>query len=190
MKKAVIAVILAAVMLTAGCSTSWVTEAQSIISLLAPAAINALEIAALSGGPAVQKPTIDKINSDTQNVSNLLGAYKAASDSAKPDALSQLYAGTGALQANLTTVFATAQISNPASQAKFSQLTGLVLGEIASLQALIPVVKPASSPVRATAKVALRIASANNAGKPVPAPMTSKEFKRAYNKAAGKKVLP
>lgn len=181
---------LIALLVTLGCSTSWVTEAQSIITLLAPAAINALEIAALSGGPAVQKATIDKINSDTQNVSNLLGAYKAASDSAKPDALSQLYAGAGALQSNLTTVFATAQISNPASQAKFSQLTGLVLGEIASLQALIPVVKPASNPVFATAKVALRVASVNNAGKPAQAPMTAKEFKSSYNKAAGKKVLP
>ena len=182
MKKIMSIVVLAALLATIGCGPS--SEIEAILPLIAPAAVTAVEFYGIASGHPVDPSVVAKINADSQNAQNLYLAWANASAAAKPDAMNQLIAAVGAAQANLTTLFATFQVSDPKSQAKMAALTGLVLGELGSLQAILAA---AQKPHSAVAHATVQVVSVGHA--PSSAPMSAREFKKAVNAAAGKKAL-
>jgi hypothetical protein len=141
-------------LLLAGCSTSWVTEAESIIGALIPAVQGILLI--LSGlGVTALSPTVTtaiqgwgaQAMNDLQNVIlPLIQKYNAAEATAKPGIASEIETAMSTITGGLTSILPTLKITDPAIQAKVTAIVTEVSDEMTALLNLIPVIKGAATP--------------------------------------------
>ncbi|HTY84196.1 MAG TPA: hypothetical protein VMB19_08250 [Silvibacterium sp.] len=177
-QRAAVAAVLCVTMIMAGCSTAWISEAEEIVAALIPAAANLVTLVASLEGKTVSAGDLQTIQNagtqaeaDLQLVQSLIAAYEKADAATKPGILNQIESAITAAQANLQGLLPALHIQDAATQAKVTAVVGILLSEVESLAAIVPVVK--SQPSVAGAELAARAA-----GK---APLSANDFVASYN---------
>jgi len=166
-------------MTLAGCSTNWIAEAEQVVAALIPAATNIIALVAALEGKGVSATDLQTIQSagtqagqDLQLIQSLITAYQTADATAKPGILNQIQTAINAVQGNLQGLLPALHIKDAATQTKITAVIGIVLSEVQSLAAIVPLVNPGAS----TAMVA----QAKKQAKKQP-PLTASEFVKSYN---------
>ncbi|MBZ5678664.1 MAG: hypothetical protein LAO24_01015 [Acidobacteriia bacterium] len=176
---AVVALILCMTISFTACSTDWVGQAQEIVAVLVPAATNVVALVAALEGKSVSAQDLRMIQNagtqasgDLQLILALITQYQKADESTKPAILNKIQTAIGTVQANLESLLPALHIKDAATQAKITAVVGIVLSEVQSLAAIVPLVS--ASPPTLAAKSAART------GHP-KAPLTAGEFVASYN---------
>jgi len=132
----------------AGCSTDWIGQAEEIVGALIPAAGNLITLVAALEGKTVSANDLQIVQSagtqataDLQLIQSLIAAYEKADASAKAGILSQIQAAIQGVQTNLQGLLAALHIKDTATQAKVTAVIGIVLSEVQSLAAILPIVQ-------------------------------------------------
>jgi hypothetical protein len=186
MKKAVVAkgfvaVVLCGTMMWTACSTAWISEVEQIVAALIPATANLVTLVATLQGKNVTASDLQTIQSagtqagaDLQLIQSLITQYQKADASAQAGLLGQIQGAMRAVQVTLNGLLPALHIKDAATQAKIAAVVGLLLSEVESMTAIVPLVNPGASPAMMT--VAARQA------KKQP-PLTANEFVSSYNAA-------
>ncbi len=145
---ALVLVLCMAVLMTA-CSTDWVGQAEQIAAALIPAATNLVTLVAALQGKSVSSADLQMIQkagtqagAGLQLIQSLIAAYQKADESAKPGILNQIQSAIEAVQATLQGLLPALHIQDAATQAKITAVVGIVLSEVQSLAAIVPLVNP------------------------------------------------
>jgi hypothetical protein len=173
-----VAIMLCLTVALAGCSTAWIGEAEEIVAVLIPAAANIVTLVATLDGKGVSASDLQTIQSagtqagaDLQLIQSLVAAYEKADASAQPGILNQIQTAIATVQSNLQNLLPALHIEDAATEAKITAVVGIVLSEVQSLAAIVPLVKSQ-----------LSVASNQLPGKShVKAPLTAREFVTSYN---------
>jgi len=178
--RSALAFVLVLTMICTACSTAWISEAENIVAALLPAAANIIAlISAVKGGQesAADLQAINEAGAqaqgDLQLVQTLVSEYEKADASAQPGLLVQIQTAIATAQTNLGSILPSLHIKDAATQAKITALVSVVLSEIESLAAIVPLVKPGAS----SAMVAMATRQASRT-----MPLSADEFVTAYNK--------
>jgi hypothetical protein len=146
--KAVLALVLGSTLIWTGCSTAWVGQAEEIVAALIPAAANIVALVAALQGKSVSAADLQTIQSagaqagaDLQIVQSLITAYQKADAGAQAGILNQIQSAIDAVQANFEGLLPALHIKDAATQAKITAVVGIVLAEVQSLAAIVPLVK-------------------------------------------------
>jgi hypothetical protein len=176
-----LAVTLCLVLVFAACSTAWIGQAEEIVAALIPAAGNILALVGALEGKTVSAADLQAIQNagtqagaDLQLIQSLITAYEKADATTQPGILNQIQSAMTAAQTNLQGLLGALHIKDAATQAKITAVVGLVLSEIQSLAAVVPLVS--NGPTSATTNAA-------EIGHPrlVKAPLSAREFVISYN---------
>jgi hypothetical protein len=137
------------IMLLAGCTTSWVSEATNVIALLGPAISSILAIISAFGlglSPAVAT-ALQSWSTDAetalQQVATLINQYNAAEATAQPGILVEIQTLLGVISNNLSTILPTIKVENAIVQAKIEAIVEAFQAELSSLIALVPALQAA-----------------------------------------------
>jgi hypothetical protein len=176
--RAGIAVVLCATMALTGCSLNWIAEGEQIVAVLIPAATNLVSLVAALEGKTVSTADVQLIQNagtqagaDLQLIQALIAAYEKADAASKPGILSRIQDAVGAVETNLQGLLPALHIKDATTQAKITAVVGILLSEVQSLAAVVPVVKNQPSAV-----------SRQLSGQLHPkAPLTAREFVESYN---------
>ena len=178
-----LALVLCVSVVLAGCSTDWIVEAEQVVAVLIPAATNIVALVAAMQGKSVSAGDLKTIQSagaqagaDLQLIQALITAYQKADETAKPGILNQIQAAINAVQANLQGLLPAVHIQDAATQAKVTAVVGIVLSEVQSLAAIVPVVNANAGSLSPT----LAAKNAARMGHP-PLPLSASEFVSSYN---------
>jgi len=176
-----LALVLCVTMMLAACSTAWIGQAEEVVAALIPAATNIVALVAALEGKSVSAADLQTIQkagaqagADLQLIQSLITAYQTAAETAKPGILNQIQTAIGAVQANLQGLLPALHIQDAATQAKITAVVGIVLAEVQSLAAIVPLVSGNAAAPTLAAKSAARM------GHP-QIPLTASEFVRSYN---------
>jgi hypothetical protein len=179
LERAALGLVLCLTMTLAACSTAWIGEAEQIVAALIPAAANTIALVAALQGKGVSAGDLRTIQSagtqagaDLQLVQSLITAYQKADAAAKPGILNQIQAAIAAVQTGLQGLLPALHIQDAATQEKITAMVGIVLSEVQSLAAIVPLVRGNNSPAMMTKSVA---------GKQLPLPLTAREFVSSFN---------
>jgi hypothetical protein len=175
----VVALILCVTISFTGCSTDWVGQAEQIVAALIPAATNVVALVAALEGKSVSAQDLQTIESagtqasaGLQLIQALIAQYQKVDATSKPGVLSKIQTAIGTVQGNLENLLPALHIKDATTQAKITAVVGIVLSEVQSLAAIVPLLSPSASPqVRAMA---------TRPAKP-RAPLTASEFVASYN---------
>ena len=142
-----LALVLCVTMMLAACSTAWIGQAEEVVAALIPAATNIVALVAALEGKSVSAADLQTIQkagaqagADLQLIQSLITAYQNAAETAKPGILNQIQTAIGAVQANLQGLLPALHIQDAATQAKITAVVGIVLAEVQSLAAIVPLV--------------------------------------------------
>jgi hypothetical protein len=178
--KAVLALALCSTLIWTGCSTAWVGQAEEIVAALIPAAANIVALVAALQGKSVSVADLQTIQNagaqagaDLQIVQSLITAYQKADAGAQPGILNQIQSAIDAVQANFQGLLPALHIKDAATQAKITAVVGIVLSEVQSLAAIVPLVK-------ASAEAAHLSQKTRDVGHPV-VPLSARAFMDSYN---------
>ena len=187
--RVLLGLVLCVTMVLSGCSTNWIDEASQIVAVLIPAAENLVTLVAMLQGKNVSAVDLETIQNagketaaDFQLIQSLIAAYEKADASAKPGILNEIQSAIGAAQANLQGLLAGLHIKDAATQTKITAVVGIVLSEVQSLAALVPIVE--NGQLARFPTVAEK--SAASMGHPVGTgrarvPLSAGEFVRSFN---------
>jgi hypothetical protein len=183
--RAALAVVLSMTMMMAGCSTEWIGQAEQIVAALIPAAANLVALVAALEGKTVSAADMQMIQNagtqagaDLQLIQALIGAYEKADAAAKPGILNQIESAINAVQANLQGLLPALHIQDAATQAKITAVVGILLSEVQSLAAIVPLVSGGNAQVSQNRR---------DLGHPSivvghpRAPLSAREFVASYN---------
>ena len=144
----------------AGCSTDWIGQAEQIVAVMIPAATNIVALVAALQGKSVSAGDLKTIQSagaqagaDLQLIQALIVGYQKADAATKPGILNQIQTAIGTAQANLQGLLPALHIQDAATQAKVTAVVGIVLSEVQSLAAIVPLVSASASPKMMAAAV-------------------------------------
>ncbi|MGC2451041.1 MAG: hypothetical protein WA477_25580, partial [Candidatus Sulfotelmatobacter sp.] len=180
-----LALMMSATMILAGCSTDWVQEAEQIVAVMIPGAANLVTLIAMLEGKTVTAEDLAVVQSagtqagsDLQLIQSLIAAYDKADATAKPGILSQIQSALNAAQANLAGLLPALHIKDAATQTKLTAVVGILLSEVQSLAAVVPVVQ--ASGAKGQESVAARLSTASeaavgNAGGKGKVPLSARE---------------
>jgi len=175
----VVVLLLCGTMMWTACSTAWIKDAEQIVAVLMPATANIVGLVAALQGKNVSTAEMQAIQSagsqagaDLQLMQSLITQYQTADTTAKAGLLSQIQVAMGAVQSNLNGILPALHIKDAATQAKITAVIGIVLAEVQSLEAIVPLVNPGAS----TGMMAM----AAEQVKKHP-PLTASEFVSSYN---------
>jgi hypothetical protein len=179
MGKALMAVVLCATLIWTACSTAWIGEAEQIVAALIPGLANLVTLVATLQGENVSAADLQTTQSaaaqagaDLQLMQSLITQYQKADTSAQPGLLSQIQVAMDAVQSDLNSLLPALHIKDAATQAKIAAVIGILLSEVESVAAIVPLVNACASP-RITALGAKRVNK-----RP---PLTAREFVDSYN---------
>ena len=148
-------------------------------SALIPAAANILTLVTALHGQSVSaedlktiQSTGSQVGSDLRLIESLITAYQKADGVSQPGLLNQIQTATSAVQSDLGSLLPALHIQDEATQGKVSAAIGLVLSEVESLSAIVPLVNPSASPAM--------MAMVTKQAKKKP-PLTANEFVVSYN---------
>ncbi len=157
MRKALVAVVLCGTLMWTACSTAWVGEAEQIVEVLIPATANIVTLVATLEGKNVSASDLQTIQNagsqagaDLQLMQSLITAYQKADASAQPGLLSQIQAALSAVQLTLNGLLPALHIKDTATQAKLTAVIAIVLSEVQSMAAIVPLVNSSASPAMMT----------------------------------------
>jgi hypothetical protein len=172
--RGILAVVLCCVLVFTACSTTWIGQAEEIVAALVPAAGNVVALVAALEGKTVSASDLQAIQNagteagaDLQLIQSLITAYQKADASSQPGILNQIQSAIQAAQTNLQGLLAALHIKDAATQAKITAVVGLVLSEIQSLAAVVPLVTG-------------NAAKSERVGQ-VKAPLSARDFVASYN---------
>lgn len=178
----------------AGCSNSWVDEAEQISAALIPAAANLVTLVAALQGHSVSAQDLTTIQNagtqagaDLQLVQSLVNAYQKADAAAQPGILSQIQSALNAAQGNLQGILPALHIKDAATQAKITAVLGILISEVQSLAAVVPLVQgPAVARARIVAPESQDSHSASAMGVETTVgheltPLSARDFVKSYN---------
>jgi len=162
-----------------GCSTAWIAQAQEIVAALIPAAANLVALVAALEGKGVSAADLQLIQNagtqagaDLQLIQSLIGEYEKGDAAAQAGILNQIEVAINTVQANLNAVLPALHIKDAATQTKITAVIGILLSEVQSLAAVVPLLNP-NAPVEMRASAATRVKA--------KAPLTASEFTASYN---------
>jgi hypothetical protein len=177
--RVVLGLVLCVTVTLAGCSTTWIGEAEQVVAALIPAAANIIALVAALEGKSVSAADLQTIQNagtqagaDLQLIESLITAYQTADATAKPGILNQIQTAINVVQANLQGLLPALHIQDAATQAKITAVVGIVLSEVESLAAIVPLVSADAS------TAAMARAAAQTKKQP---PLTASEFVKSYN---------
>jgi hypothetical protein len=132
-------------MFAAGCDVNWVTSASDIVKLLIPAVAALLATLGTLGIPpsvlADWNTWSAKASSALTTVGELIAAYNTADASAQPGILGQIDSALNALLTQFQALLSEVNVTNPKTQALWTELATDFAAELEALLALIPVIK-------------------------------------------------
>lgn len=179
MQKPVIeGMLLCALLISTACSTTWITSAEQILDVLIPATANLMTLVATFRGnvTAGDLQTLQsagaQAGADLQLMQSLIAEYQKADMAAQSGILSQIQEVMNDAQSNLTGILPALHIKDAATQAKVSAVVGLLLAEVRSTAAIVPLVNSETSPAM------LRIAQKQARKQP---PLRAGEFADSFN---------
>ncbi|HWY20897.1 MAG TPA: hypothetical protein VNX26_06715 [Candidatus Acidoferrum sp.] len=179
LRNASIAVVLCGTMVWTACSTAWIGEAEQIVAALIPATANLVVLVATLQGKNVSVADLEMIQSagakagaDLQLMQSLITQYQKADTAAQPGLLNQIQAAMSAMQSTLNGLLPALHIKDAATQAKITAVVGLLLSEVESVAAIVPL-------VNANASAGMVAIAAKQVRKQPP--LTAKEFVASYN---------
>jgi hypothetical protein len=162
-------------LMLASCNASWITEAQSIITVLGGSALNVIAIVAALKGSTIAPAAVTeaeaifaKITAGLSTIGTLISSYNSTNSLS---VLADINAGLADVKTNLGLVLKTLNVTDPETVAKITELLGLFTTEIDSLAELIPIVTK-------TANIALLKAAVAKSKL-----LDAKEFKTAWRAA-------
>jgi hypothetical protein len=177
--QAVLALVLCMTITLAACSTEWIGQAEQVVAALIPAATNIVALVAALEGKSVSAGDLQTIQkagaqagADLQLIQSLIATYQTAAETTKPGILNQIQTAINAVQANLQGLLPALHIQDAATQAKITAVVGIVLAEVQSLAAIVPLVRGNASP-------AMMDQAAKQTKKQLP--LTASEFVKSYN---------
>jgi hypothetical protein len=177
--KTMLALTLCVTLMCTACSTAWISEAEPIVAALVPAAANIVALVAMLQGESVSANDLETIQNagsqagaDLQVLQSLIAAYQKADAAAQPGILNQVQAAIQGAQSTMNGLLPALHIKDAATQAKITAVVGIMLSEIQSLAAIVPLVDPSASPgTRAMALMQVK----------KQPPLTASEFVSSYN---------
>jgi len=177
--KTMLALTLCVTLMCTACSTAWISEAEQIVAALVPAAANIVALVAMLQGESVSANDLETIQNagsqagaDLQLLQSLIAAYQKAGAAAQPGILNQVQAAIKGAQSTMNGLLPALHIKDAATQAKITAVVGIMLSEIQSLAAIVPLVDPSASPgTRAMAVMQVK----------KQPPLTASEFVSSYN---------
>lgn len=177
--KVFLMILLCGVMSFTGCSTAWISEAGKMVEVLIPATANVVTLVATLRGKNVSASDLQAVQSagvqagtDLQLMQSLIAQYEKADASAQPGLLNQIQVAMSAVQETLNGLLPALHIQDAATQTKITAVVGMLLAEVQSMAAIVPLVNPNASRVMMT--MALRQVKKQ-------APLTANEFISSYN---------
>ena len=160
LRKALVAVVLCAMLMWTACSTAWIGEAEQIVAVLIPATANIVTlVAALQGNvSAADLQTVQsagaQAGADLQLMQSLISQYQNADAAAQPGLLGQIQAAVTAVQSTLNALLPPLHIKDAATEAKITAVVGILLAEVQSVTELVPLASGGAAPQdRAVEKV-------------------------------------
>jgi hypothetical protein len=179
MVKAALAAVLCGTILWTGCTTAWIGEAEQIVAALIPATANLVALVATLQGKNVSAGDLQTIQSaaaqagtDLQIMQSLITQYQKADAAAQPGLLNQIQAAMSAVQGTLNGLLPALHIKDAATQTKITAVIGILLSEVESVAAIVPLVNAEASP-KMMAMAAKQVKK--------QAPLTASEFVASYN---------
>jgi hypothetical protein len=179
MGKAWLAAVLCGTVMWAACSTAWISEAEQIVGALLPATANLVALVATLQGKNVSAEDLQTIQNagaqagaDLQLMQSLIAQYQKADAAAQPGLLNQIQAAMSAVQSTLNGLLPALHIKDTATQTKITAVIGILLSEVESVAAIVPLVNASASPKM--------MAMAAKQVKKQP-PLTASEFVASYN---------
>ena len=181
-----LAIVLGLTMMWSGCSTDWIGEAEQIVAALIPAAANLVALVSALQGKSVPASDLQMVQNagtqagaDLQLIQSLITAYQKADEAARPGIVNQIQSEIGAVQENLQGLLPALHIKDAATQTKVTAVVGILLAEVQSLGAVVPV-------LTGSAKAA-GLRPADSRGRLSPqsfktgVPLRAEEFVKSYN---------
>ena len=185
--RAVLALVLCSTLIWTGCSTAWVGQAEEIVAALIPAATNIVTLVAALQGKSVTAADLQTIQNagaqagaDLQLISSLIAAYQKADAATQPGILNQIESAINAVQGNLQGLLPALHIKDAATQAKITAVIGIVLAEVQSLAAILPMVKAGATSGAIQAEIRNRHPVTQNVGHP-QVPLSASQFVESFN---------
>jgi hypothetical protein len=178
-KKVLVVVLCGCLMLWTACSTTWVGEAEQIVAALIPATANLVALVATLQGKNVTAGDLQLIQNagaqagaGLQLMQSLIAQYQKADAATQPGLLNQIQAAMSAVQFTLDGLLPALHIKDTATQTKIAAVIGILLSEVESVAAIVPVVKADASPAMMT------MAAKQMKKQP---PLTANQFVASYN---------
>jgi hypothetical protein len=179
MTKALMTVMLCTTLMCSACSTAWIGDAEQIVAALIPGIANLVTLVATLSGNNVSAADLQTVQNagaqagaDLQLMQSLITQYQKADAAARPGLLNQIQAAMSSVQASLNGLLPALHIEDPATQAKITAVIGILLSEVESVAAIVPLVSADASP-------GMMAVAAKQAKK--QAPLTASEFVSSYN---------
>ena len=164
-----------------GCSSNWVDEAEQISAAMIPAAANLVTLVAALQGQSVSAQDLAMIQNagsqagaDLQLMRSLIAAYQKADAAAQPGVLNQIQSALNSARGNLQGLLPALHIKDAATQAKITAVVGILISEVQSLAAVVPLVQGSE-----TVKISPQ-GTQGSTGKP-SLPLSAREFVKSYN---------
>jgi hypothetical protein len=173
------AMVLCATLMWTACSTAWIHEAEQIVAVLIPAVANIVTLVLTLRGnvSAADLQTVESAGSqagaDLQLMQSLITEYQKADAGAKAGLLEQIQAALGATQATLNGLLPALHIKDAATQAKITAVVGMLLSEVQSVAAIVPLAQTNAG------------ARKNDQAARTQAPLTANQFVASYNATIG-----
>ncbi|MGA9980568.1 MAG: hypothetical protein WBQ08_18250 [Candidatus Sulfotelmatobacter sp.] len=182
--RALAALVLCATIILTACSTAWITEAEEIVAALIPGAANLLTLIEALEGKGVSTQDLQLMQSasaqaqtDLQLINTLVTQYQQATDAAtQASLLAQIQTAITTVQSNLSALLPALHITDAATQAKVTAVIGLILAEVQSLEAIIPLVQPVVTSSTSVAQANAKLKTAK-----VKPPLSASQFRASYN---------
>jgi hypothetical protein len=174
-KLTAIVLMICSTLMCTSCSTTWIGDAEQIVAVLVPAVANVFTLIGTLQGNI---PTADLQNvqnagaqaeADLQLLQSLIAQYQKADAAAQPGLLNQIDAALAAIQFSLSGILPALHIEDAATQAKVAAVLQLLISELQSMAAIVPLVS-SDTPAMRTA-----------AGVKKQAPLSADEFVKSYN---------
>jgi len=177
--KVLVTAVLCGTSMWTACSTAWISEVEQIVAALIPATANIVTLVATLQGKDVSASDLQRIQSagtqaeaDLQLMQSLITRYQKADATAQPGLLNQIQAAMSAVQLTLNGLLPALHIKDAVTQAKITAVVGVLLSEVESMGAIVPLVNSSVSP--ATMAMGARQAK-------MRPPLTASEFVSSYN---------
>lgn len=186
--RASVCVTLAAALILAGCSTSWINAALADLPVITQVALNiaSLVAAAQNGDPngasgansaatAEVQTIANQVKSDLTLVQSLISSYQNATAAQKPALVQKISAALADVQTNLNAILSVVHVKDAALQATIAAAVGVAATTIASIVSLLPQPAPGHASAKRAASPKSRAAV-----KPPSASQLKKQFNAIF----------